>query len=356
MKPFEWKAVVVSTELADDVMYDQLLFVDSVWRTMQNVVVKPTVVRSLSQQYVKPKVFLDLEGKVRIDHNWFYTNITQRYVTEGYNLIIYHMSKEQRDALGLDPNVNGTYWRDRNNYMECWIAGRTGELPGRDRTRKVDGKDISEFVRLMLHEGGHAALHFSGRNEELTTKYGGDPVHYMDYGDRNVAKIYSEVSFEKWSLQAYILALATQLLALVKKSKETKPNYSKLTKWAEAIKEFEGWAAPGDKIRGTGGVSFRGSRSYRQNNPGNLRWSIYEADNVDNFSVFKTYEDGWKALLHQLTIAATGKSSVYRPTMTLLEFFQKYAPSEDNNHPETYAKYVANYIGVTPQTLIKDLI
>lgn len=117
---------------------------------------------------------------------------------------------------------------------------------------------------------------------------------------------------------------------------------SKLNAWADAIKQFEGW--------------FVGSRSYRNLNPGNLRYSKYEIGKDGGYSLFRTYNDGWKALLHQLTIAATGKSKVYKPDDTLLDFFKKYAPSSDNNHPETYAKFVAKKIGVDITTKIKELI
>lgn len=122
---------------------------------------------------------------------------------------------------------------------------------------------------------------------------------------------------------------------------------TRLEAWAEAIKEFEGWHI--------------GSCSYRGNNLGNLRWSKFEigshtCGSSGKFSVFKDYETGRNALIYQLQIAADGRSNVYEPSDTLLEFFRKFAPSSDNNYPERYAKFVAEKLGVTVMTRISSLL
>jgi len=119
----------------------------------------------------------------------------------------------------------------------------------------------------------------------------------------------------------------------------------KLDLWCEAIKEHEGY--------------FAGSRSFRNNNPGNLKYlgqtgSIGKDKN--GFAIFSTYEAGYEALKRMLTNACTGKSNVYSPTMTLYEFFAKYAPSSDNNNPNIYAETVANKLKVSPTVQIKTLI
>jgi len=140
------------------------------------------------------------------------------------------------------------------------------------------------------------------------------------------------------------LKLKVIQLILSLKSKENKP-VSKLDIWAEAIKEFEGW--------------YVGSRSYRNLNPGNLRWSKYQSGTEGGYAVFSTYEEGWKALLFQLQIAADGRSNAYLnkdKTMTLREFFNFYAPSSDNNHPRKYAEFVADRLKVSVDTPIYELI
>ena len=123
---------------------------------------------------------------------------------------------------------------------------------------------------------------------------------------------------------------------------------SKIIQWAKAIKEEEGWFAPRKEYP-------RGSVSWRNNNPGNLRYSKFQVRIKNGYSVFDTYIDGWKALIFQLTIALNGKSKVYKPHMSLLEFFQKYAPGEDNNRPRKYAQNVASKLGVNINTPIKEL-
>lgn len=113
------------------------------------------------------------------------------------------------------------------------------------------------------------------------------------------------------------------------------PHGSYLLEWASAIRDYEG--KPGDQ-------------SYRLNNPGNLR-SV-----KGPFLKFKTWEEGWNALLDYLTRAATGKHKAYKPNFTLLQFFHVYAPSADKNNPDLYAKYVAKRLGVPITRQIKTLI
>jgi len=137
------------------------------------------------------------------------------------------------------------------------------------------------------------------------------------------------------SLLSQILSLSLKKTPVVDSDKKT------LEEWAEAIKIHEGW--------------YPGSRSYRQNNPGNLRYSKFQTGTDGGFSVFATYDDGFKALVYQLKLAVTGSSAVYKPTMTLLEFFQTYAPSSDNNYPETYAAAVAKKLGIKTSDIISDV-
>jgi hypothetical protein len=122
---------------------------------------------------------------------------------------------------------------------------------------------------------------------------------------------------------------------------------SQIEKWAEAIKKHEGW--------------YVGSRSYRNNNPGNFRcakWLMEEFGGtcVDNFIKFPTYETGWKALTSFLTYACEGALRSYKPEMTLLDFYKVYAPSADGNSPKNYATAVAKDLGVSINTQIKEFL
>lgn len=120
---------------------------------------------------------------------------------------------------------------------------------------------------------------------------------------------------------------------------------NRIERFAEAIKTFEGWKP--------------GSRSYNNNNPGNLKGGVWPGvigKDDAGFLIFQSFADGWNALVYQITLAAKGKSSVYSPQNSILQFFEKYAPSSDNNNPASYARFVANYIGLPVDTLIGTLV
>lgn len=121
---------------------------------------------------------------------------------------------------------------------------------------------------------------------------------------------------------------------------------SKMDAWADAIQQHEGW--------------YVGSRSYRNNNPGNIKYvgqSLAVGQDTGGFCIFKTYADGRKCLTDMLTRAATPPvEGKYSPDMTLAQFFAVYAPSSDNNNPDAYATFVAAKIGVTVDTPIKNLL
>ena len=124
---------------------------------------------------------------------------------------------------------------------------------------------------------------------------------------------------------------------------------SKIKEWALAIQEFEGFFTPSWR-------NWRGSISWRQNNPGNLRWSPFQLGTRDGFAYFKDYQAGFDALCYQLRLAALGKSRVYKSTDTLAVFFSRYAPTEDSNNPDVYAKFVAKKLGVPVSTKISTLL
>lgn len=125
------------------------------------------------------------------------------------------------------------------------------------------------------------------------------------------------------------------------------PVKNKIEEWALAIKKHEGW--------------FPGSASYRNNNPGNFRCSplvmgeLGAIKCVNNLAVFPDYETGFKALKQFLIYVCTDQLKSYKSTMTLLEFYQRYAPSSDNNNPKNYAQCVAEDLKITPETIIGTL-
>lgn len=309
---------------------------------------------------LKPTVITDDEGHRRFDWTWFETTFTDRARALGYNYIGFHFDDSDRRRWDLSSNIHGTYRKDPNEVYEFWVACDEN-MPA----RSYGTTKYAEFVRLMLHEGAHGFTHFAGCREELMAKFNTKalperyhlPAHYFDYVVKDIKQIYYHISFEKWSWSAYLVAILGQLVGLLtlqaKQREEQKPPTApvvdRLRDWALAIQEFEGYLNPKQ-------YPPKGTLSYRQNNPGNLRWSPFEDGNENGFSVFATYEKGLNALIHQLRIAATGESRVYNPEMTLYRFFEVYAPSSDGNYPRNYAEFVARRLGVSPNIIIKNLM
>ena len=117
--------------------------------------------------------------------------------------------------------------------------------------------------------------------------------------------------------------------------------------FAQAIRTHEGYFQPlwGKEV----GVpkSFKypnGTVAWRYKNPGNLVYiGQYGATkgSVHGFAIFRTYAEGWSALLNDINYKFIGKSRTgLNPNSTILQFFQKYAPKKDGNNPVRYATAV----------------
>lgn len=321
-----------------------------------------------------PGTYLDSDGVRRISFNWLYEHLSKKAVAKGYNMIALHFTEAERKAWKLTKRYNGAYWLDHNPLFEFWFCADDGEWSPNNRS------NLPQYLRLFLHEAGHGLVHFADLKEQLVVQLGiqqatgnaRDPVHYLDYKVKDVRKLFPMISFERWSLLKQLKELLEKLKEVMLQQIESDesvppllpishpepkpaPKTSPLEAWADAIKVFEDYVEPGGRYR-DGSLAPNGSLSYRNHNPGNLRWSPTQIGQRDGFSYFSTYEQGWKALLHQLTIAADGRSTVYWPDMTLLQFFDKYAPSSDGNWPKVYAAFVAERIGVPVETPIKNLL
>lgn len=136
------------------------------------------------------------------------------------------------------------------------------------------------------------------------------------------------------------------------------PTVSKLEKFCSAIKEHEGWYPPSPAYP-------KGSRSYRNNNPANARYSGVGYDPIygtvlkdsSNFAIFRDYATGWLYLTNLVKKSAQGlKQPKYRESMTIAEFFAVYAPASDGNDPVGYAHFVAGKVGVPVTAPIASLL
>lgn len=115
---------------------------------------------------------------------------------------------------------------------------------------------------------------------------------------------------------------------------------SKIDLWCEAIERMEG-------------------ANKKNNNPGNIRYIGQKTaigKSYNGFCIFPDYATGYKELRDMLVRACTGKSKIYDPEGSLLDFFKLYAPAWDNNHPESYARFVANWMMVDINSKIKTFV
>lgn len=84
------------------------------------------------------------------------------------------------------------------------------------------------------------------------------------------------------------------------------------------------------------------ARSFRNNNPGNVRNPAWPRKDADGFDVYPTVVQGYEALWDDVADKCTGDNSHgLTPESTLADFFKVYAPAEDANDPASYAQFAA---------------
>jgi hypothetical protein len=109
--------------------------------------------------------------------------------------------------------------------------------------------------------------------------------------------------------------------------------YPQLYRLAVAIRRHEGWHPK--------------SLSWRNKNPGNLRASPFMATNDGGFAVFESAHQGMVALLWDLEAKCSGRTATRLDgKSTLVDLFEVYAPSGDDNDPAAYADAVAGELSV----------
>lgn len=126
----------------------------------------------------------------------------------------------------------------------------------------------------------------------------------------------------------------------------------KLYRLGLAIAMYEGWFAGPS---GRDGNSYP-SVSYRNHNPGNLRSSFFQLGQRDGFAFFYNDDVGFSALLYDLLIKASGKSTTgLKADSTLRELIFKYAPPVENDS-EAYLSFILQQTGFSADLRLKDLL
>ena len=109
---------------------------------------------------------------------------------------------------------------------------------------------------------------------------------------------------------------------------------------AKAMAKMEGFGIPG-------------ALPTRNHNPGDLRRSKYQLFVKDGFAYFSEDEMGWQALVYDLCIKITGKSTTgITPESSLRDLIYKWTATDRY----AYLMFVANKLGVTFDYQIKNFV
>jgi hypothetical protein len=94
-----------------------------------------------------------------------------------------------------------------------------------------------------------------------------------------------------------------------------------------------------------------GDRTWRNNNPGNLRNAVKGSIGTDSesFAIFPDLETGLKAKYDLL------RTDKRYDGLTISEAIHKYAPKIDNNNPEEYLKNIKDWTGIDRNKKLTDL-
>lgn len=78
---------------------------------------------------------------------------------------------------------------------------------------------------------------------------------------------------------------------------------------------------------------------------------------ANGYRIFPTMADGWAALVNDVTAKLAGSHGL-KDESTLRNFFDIYAPSDDDNDPDKYSRQVAIWLSrdlnatITPGTTL----
>ena len=126
----------------------------------------------------------------------------------------------------------------------------------------------------------------------------------------------------------------------------------KLVNLTNAMVGFEGWH-PGGVSGGQAGVA---SVSYRNHNPGNLRFSIFELGKRDGFSYFYNDSTGMFAMRFDIMRKSQGKTVTrLNGESTLKDLIEVYAAAKGQTLTN-YLAYIEEMTGFKPEMKLKELV
>lgn len=282
---------------------------------------------------------------LQVDPRWYDYNITP--MGARYDIVLFVVNMKQW------PDISRTFVRGARTDRD---QGPVELQIGADENEGVYQNGVLKFKTFQHfaeHEIMHALFMMSGQS---------DPTHHWDYDMNNLAGALNELIFPTMNTSDTPTLTQRILAPLTKPS----PTNSLLALMCEAIQSKEGWITPGQNPDYP-----NGSPSFRNCNPGNLRYAgqIGSVGIKNGFAVFPDYQTGLDALKRQILLVARGKSNTFLQgardlginvqnsgQLTIGEFFKVYAPVKDKNDPVSYAAYVAGKMGVPVSFSISGLL
>jgi len=116
--------------------------------------------------------------------------------------------------------------------------------------------------------------------------------------------------------------------------------------------EFEGWH-PGGISSNQGGDP---SASYRNHNPGNLRWSLFQLGQRKGFAYFQDDATGMFAMRFDVMWKCQGKTSLgLTGESTLTDLIKIYAAASGETL-NNYVNFICDRTGFKPDTKLKVFV
>ncbi len=252
------------------------------------------------------------------------------------------------------PNLIKREWEENNGWLYCkfrfWHLKETWVKDNSDQWIEF-GDFIGKGDSTGASGGNH--LHWAFKITDSNHLTLDNQNGYMGAVDWNKNQCFENVfvgdviKIKEQALTALDWAskvINDVLIFLGKLGRGAEVEQSLLDRFCLAIQDIEGW--------------WWQSRSWRNKNPGNLRFMGQEGTighDKQGFAIFKNYENGFRALRRIVERANEGGSKIYHKDMDLYQFFQKYAPASDNNRPYQYAQSVAKKLDIPITTTLWKL-
>lgn len=289
---------------------------------------------------------------------WLDQNVILPSIAGTYDIVVFVLADTDKEGHVTSAGIRG----DREQgAVECIIFG------GDENYRTyVNGVDIgNSFVVFSCHEISHAIYMILGLPDN-THKYfySGQPIKVLNDFVFPVPNTADRISL----IQRAFVFVGKLLVALLIKKKEMSEetitedvSNNKIGLFCQAIKKHEGYYEPNDEYP-------KGSRSWRNKNPGNVKYLKQlgtVGEDSSGFAIFSSYNLGFSYLYRMVENTCKGLSAVRGANYTISQFFagtpekdyrDAYAPERDNNDPTEYARVVALAVGVPVTTKMKDLL